>query len=526
VIAARLAQLSATARELVHVAATIGRSFTVEVLGRASDHDEEALVRGLDELWQRRIVREQGDNAYDFSHDKIREVAYGEMSAARRRLLHRRVAAALEAVYAQELDAVSGQIASHYERAGQAERAVAYYRRAAEVAQQVYANADAIDHYRRALTLLNIHTGREKGADLLERMGDLLELAGQHDEAGDTYRRALDSAEHDGIARARLLRKQGVVWTTQRRYPEAQHSYETAEAALGSAVSEQDLAWWQEWVQIQTDRIMLHYWQGRADQIEMLVEKTRPIVERFGTPAQRAGFFKGLMLLHFRRDRYMISPESLSYAQRCLEAQRQTSDLSERANAQFNVGYAWLWYGDLDAAEQEMLAALELAERIGDVTVQSRCLTYLTIVERKRERVDAVQDYIRRSLAVATAGQMVQYLGAAKGNLAWLAWRTGDLAEARARGQEALDLWRQSTRLWCLHWIALWPLIGVTLAQNQLVETVDHMRHLLEPTQQRMPDALETILHEALHEWDQGRPEQARERLLWAVEPAKELGFL
>jgi predicted ATPase len=116
VIATRLAQLAPPARDLVQVAATIGRSFTVEVLAHAGDGDEDALVRGLDELWQRQIVREHGDNTYDFSHDRIREVAYGEMSAARRRLLHRRVAAALEVVYAEGLDAVSGQIAAHYER--------------------------------------------------------------------------------------------------------------------------------------------------------------------------------------------------------------------------------------------------------------------------------------------------------------------------------------------------------------------------------------------------------------------------
>jgi tetratricopeptide (TPR) repeat protein len=222
----------------------------------------------------------------------------------------------------------------------------------------------------------------------------------------------------------------------------------------------------------------------------------------------------------------VISPETLSYAQRCLEAQQQTGDLSELAYAHFVLGFAWLWYGDLDAAEQEMLSALELAERSGDVTVQSRCLTYLTIVERKRGRIDAVREYVRRSLAVATAGQMLEYLGAAKGNLAWLAWRGGDLDEAHARGQEALDLWRQLMITYPFHWTALWPIIGVTLAQDQLAEAIDHVRHMLEPTQQRMPDALETILREALHEWDQGRPEQARERLLWAVELAKGLGFL
>jgi predicted ATPase len=61
VIAARLAQLAPPARDLVQLAATIGRSFTVEVRTHAGEKDEDALVRELDELWRRRIVREQGD---------------------------------------------------------------------------------------------------------------------------------------------------------------------------------------------------------------------------------------------------------------------------------------------------------------------------------------------------------------------------------------------------------------------------------------------------------------------------------
>jgi len=154
VITARLAQLSPQARELVGLAAVIGRAFTFEVLGRASGGDEDTLVRGLDELWRRRIVREQGVNAYDFSHDKLREGAYAALHTAQRCLLHRRVAEALEMVYVQTLDLVSGYIATHYEQAGMVEQAVTYYQRAAETAQRIYANAEALALSQRALALL------------------------------------------------------------------------------------------------------------------------------------------------------------------------------------------------------------------------------------------------------------------------------------------------------------------------------------------------------------------------------------
>jgi tetratricopeptide (TPR) repeat protein len=159
VIQSRLGHLSPQARELVDLAATIGRSFTFTVLtqagapsaGAEQGGDEETLVRGLDELWQRRIIREQETDAYDFSHDKIREVAYAGISRARQQLLHRRVAQALERVYAADVDVVSGQIAAHYERAGLFQPALLHYQRAAEMARRVYANHEAKALYSRAI---------------------------------------------------------------------------------------------------------------------------------------------------------------------------------------------------------------------------------------------------------------------------------------------------------------------------------------------------------------------------------------
>ncbi|MFL5586295.1 MAG: ATP-binding protein [Ktedonobacteraceae bacterium] len=161
VLAARFVQLSSFARELANVAAVIGREFAFAVLARASGESEDAVVRGLDELWQRRMVRVQGAGTaetYDFSHDKLRELAYASLSPAHQRLLHRRVAEALVEIYADNpsggqvnLDAVSGQIAAHYEHAGLPVRAIPYYQRAGKVASHVYANAEAITVFQRAI---------------------------------------------------------------------------------------------------------------------------------------------------------------------------------------------------------------------------------------------------------------------------------------------------------------------------------------------------------------------------------------
>jgi DNA-binding SARP family transcriptional activator/predicted ATPase len=153
VIASRLAQLSDGAREIAAAAAAIGRAFDLGVLVRLVG-DEEAVARALDELWRKRIVREQGPNAYDFTHDKLRDVAWSTTSAPQQRRLHRRVAEVLVAVNEPDLDPVSAQVAAHYESAGLLEQAIPHYARAAVVAQGVYAHDEAMALARRGLSLL------------------------------------------------------------------------------------------------------------------------------------------------------------------------------------------------------------------------------------------------------------------------------------------------------------------------------------------------------------------------------------
>lgn len=154
VLTARLAQLSPETRQIASLAAVVGRSFTLWVLHQASGEDEERVVEALDELWQYRIISEQAGDTYDFSHDKLREVTYDSISGPRRRLLHRRIAQAIETLHTQDLDAVSAQVAAHYEKAGLSSKAVPYYLRAAEVAQRIYANTEAIQAFRAAIALL------------------------------------------------------------------------------------------------------------------------------------------------------------------------------------------------------------------------------------------------------------------------------------------------------------------------------------------------------------------------------------
>lgn len=154
VINARILRLSETAQRLLNIAATIGRGFTAELLAAAADVDDLSLVRGLDELWRRDLIREHGADSYDFAHGKIRDVAYGALSPAVRRRNHLRVAEGLLALHPDDADVISDQVAVNFDRAGQTDIAIAWYQRAARQAQRRSADAEAVRLLERARTLI------------------------------------------------------------------------------------------------------------------------------------------------------------------------------------------------------------------------------------------------------------------------------------------------------------------------------------------------------------------------------------
>ena len=164
----RLDHATAPAREVAGLAAAVGTNFTLDLLTEASDLDADMVVEAVDELWRRRIMHEFGDG-YDFSHDLLRETAYTHVSPPKRWLLHRRIAQALELLQADDIDAVSAQLAEQYARGGRPARAVTYYRRAADVAAGRFAHAEAIRLDQQALSIVrNLPEGRDRDARELE----------------------------------------------------------------------------------------------------------------------------------------------------------------------------------------------------------------------------------------------------------------------------------------------------------------------------------------------------------------------
>jgi transcriptional regulator with AAA-type ATPase domain/tetratricopeptide (TPR) repeat protein len=169
VLAARLERLAEPARAMLQTAAVIGREFTRRLLDRVVDAPER-IEQWLSELKGLDLVHDKSrfpEVVHVFKHALVQEVAYASLGADRRRALHGRVGAALEALHADRVAEHAGALAHHFLGAEDWPRALAYLLRAAERATGAFATREALALYDEALAAAERQPG---GADTAAAM--------------------------------------------------------------------------------------------------------------------------------------------------------------------------------------------------------------------------------------------------------------------------------------------------------------------------------------------------------------------
>jgi DNA-binding SARP family transcriptional activator len=145
--------LTARGRDLATVAAVIGREFEFPLLWRAAGLDEADAAAALEEVVRRRVLHSVGER-FDFTHDRIREVAYDRLLRERRRALHARIAQSMEVLYADCLAEHIERLAHHTARGALAGKAVAYLGQAGAKAFANSAHTEAVAYFTQALDVL------------------------------------------------------------------------------------------------------------------------------------------------------------------------------------------------------------------------------------------------------------------------------------------------------------------------------------------------------------------------------------
>ncbi|MFN2231906.1 MAG: BTAD domain-containing putative transcriptional regulator [Anaerolineae bacterium] len=440
-IEARLAQLSPAARGLAGLAATIGREFDYTALAEASDLGPDALVQALDELWQRRIVREQGREGYDFSHDKVREVAYATLSVARQRHLHGRVAQALEALYGAGASPVSAQVAGHYERAGMARQAIPHYLRAARAARELYANEEAESHLCQVLRLLPVPANDEQERawrlEALRELGRVCFRLGKLPQAASYLVEAIALGRQIDLGPrdlARLLFWLGEVYYWQRRFVDQVDAGKEALSLLGQDEESLEAALANQNVAIGSVTM------GDWDTFRQYTLRTARFIERLP-------YSEELLSAHGHVGRLYVGDKDVESAaawfstfwRRAAEAHDQRG-LAAARGFQANL---LMQQGRLRASLEERERSSELADRAGDANLRAATPYYFGLTYLALGQLAQAEACAREVLAIEQAVGIARHIPVAHWLLGTSVLCQGRTEEAAAALQEALSLGRE-----------------------------------------------------------------------------------
>ena len=139
-----------SAREVLQIGAAIGREFSYEVLAAVAGLPDAVLQDALIRLTEAELLLLRGtppNAVYSFKHALVQDTAYSAMLRARRQQLHSAIALVLEKRFPDVVKATPEVIAQQFERAGQSEKAIEFFRQAADHDLRRFAMKESIAHY-------------------------------------------------------------------------------------------------------------------------------------------------------------------------------------------------------------------------------------------------------------------------------------------------------------------------------------------------------------------------------------------
>ena len=164
-------------RDIVQLAATLGRQFDYELLAAMVAVDEQTLRAELAKLVSADILYVKGQLprcAYLFKHALLEEALYAAIDEPKRRQFHQRIAKIMEAQFPQSVEMQPELLAEHFTKAGLIQKAVGYCLKAGLRSRDRFANVEAVSHFHKGLQLLEtLDASPERDARELELLAPL-----------------------------------------------------------------------------------------------------------------------------------------------------------------------------------------------------------------------------------------------------------------------------------------------------------------------------------------------------------------
>ena len=437
IVGRRLRGLDPIARRLVRAASVLGRELEVGIVATVAACEGDAVLAPLSVLLRRNVLEESAPGVVRFCHDKLREVAYGQLRRAFRARLHGAAARALEERGATDR---AGELARHWLEAGDRDRARPYFQQAAMDAMVRYAHSEAEAHARAYLELTDAPTPESTWlrVELAQRV---LVTAGRLQEAVEQERAAVRDARRVGDrrleTRARVALAAGLVVLSRHEEARAQLAIAARGAEAAGDVSQLLAA--------QLGLAVVDHQDGSTEAAESgyrAVLAATPGERSIETEHRCIGNLAALL------DRRGERHEAMELFERALAIGRELGDLRRQAFDLTNLAGLLLRTGRHAESDERMNEALRLSRIVGDRRLEGTILNNLAALAAQQGELARALGLLGEAHPIHREIGDLRGEGMAIGNLAGIHHLMGSLDEAHAEYQQALAIHREVENRW------------------------------------------------------------------------------
>jgi tetratricopeptide (TPR) repeat protein len=465
----RLERLSVRARSALEVGAVIGQSFSAELVSEVSGIDERSLLDSLGELIDRGLIREvdSGSADFAFSHQLIQQTVYAELPSDVRARRHRRVGEVMEELFGDQLEQFAAELASHFERGSEPERAAEYYCLAGRQALGMYGSEEAKTFASRARELTTDRATQFQATEIVEeaarRLADralqsesiaqLLAIASEladPEMQREALRRRIVLA-HDCGEREReraaidelepLIAGGRAPWAAvfaqlKGSYLTAIGSYPEARSVMSEALSDISMHDYPRiYVECRCALVELAGFEGRTSDVCEFLDEV-PTFERDHEVSQAITLLQTACAVAIRIQDHTALAAS---ADRLLDCSRAIAYRSGEAAAHYYAGRAALALFNVDHARTNLDKALHMFSEIGEPMKRFFALNSIAdLMATTGHFSDAVEQF-RAADSVALSISYGFGHFACLNNISYAANMGGDFALARSSALQALE---------------------------------------------------------------------------------------
>jgi tetratricopeptide (TPR) repeat protein len=372
----RIEPLSPAARQLLTLAAVMGRRFDFGLLQHLTHKAEQELVEVIKELMAAQLVIEETADRFVFRHTLTQRAVYSGLLVREQRAFHRLIAETIERLYHGSEVYVS-DLAYHFYAAQVWAKAMNYAQDAGERARKLYAPRLALEHYTRALLAAG-HLGLTPPPSLYRTCGQTCETLGDFEAALGHYEQALKAARqsHDRQAEWQGLHDLGWLWTG-RNYARAGDYFQQA-ITLARDIGDSSM--------LAATLNRVGNWHVHQEHIQDGLASHQEAYTLFQNSGNTSGMATTLDLLGITSFMGGNLSAGAAYYKEAIPLFRQLDDRQGLANSLMTLGMCGRSYmfitedapiTDFDSAYQLLQEALELTRQIGWRAGEATALIYL-----------------------------------------------------------------------------------------------------------------------------------------------------